>query len=86
MVTRQKSLKSKPGAMKKKEALINLERDRFGKNLAQLANSSASQSGVERHDGVDNAGDINGKRWVALRHYIQSSMDNDPADRGTAPK
>ncbi|KAL2147711.1 hypothetical protein VTI28DRAFT_7063 [Corynascus sepedonium] len=38
---RHKSLKSRPGALKRKERLVKGEMERFGKNLAQLANISA---------------------------------------------
>lgn len=36
-VIRRKSMKSRPGAMKRKQKLDNSERDRFARNLAQMA-------------------------------------------------
>ncbi|KAK4149006.1 ribosome biogenesis protein SLX9-domain-containing protein [Chaetomidium leptoderma] len=38
---RHKSLKSRPGALKRKERLVKGEMERFGRNLAQLANISS---------------------------------------------
>lgn len=42
---RQKSLKHKPGAMKKKAKLDALERERFARNLAQMATALNNQTG-----------------------------------------
>ena len=39
---RHKSLKSRPGALKKKEKVVKGEMDRFGKSLAQLATVTAA--------------------------------------------
>ena len=39
---RHKSLKSRPGALKRKEKLVKGEMERFGRSLAQLANISAA--------------------------------------------
>jgi len=41
---RHKSLKSRPGALKRKERLVKGEMERFGRNLAQLANISTAAS------------------------------------------
>jgi hypothetical protein len=41
----RKSLKSRPGAMKRKEKLEKMERDRFNANLAQMASAN---SGADR--------------------------------------
>lgn len=41
---RHKSLKTRPGALKRKEKLVKGEIERFRKNLAQLANISAATS------------------------------------------
>jgi hypothetical protein len=46
---RHKSLKSRPGALKRKERLVKGEMERFGRSLAQLANistASATAAGV----------------------------------------
>ncbi|KAH6650377.1 ribosome biogenesis protein SLX9-domain-containing protein [Chaetomium tenue] len=43
---RHKSLKSRPGALKRKERLVKGEMERFGRSLAQLANISAAAAPV----------------------------------------
>lgn len=82
-----KSLKHKPGAMKRKRALEGREMERFGKNLAQLVGS------VQRGGEVKNAGDgkagasaatpaapsTQADRWAALRGFIGGSMEQNPA-------
>ncbi|KAJ4366194.1 hypothetical protein N0V83_007829 [Neocucurbitaria cava] len=59
-----KSMRSRPGALKRKEKLEKLERDRFNKNLAQLA-SSTQGSAVQ-------------DRWAALKSHVQSTMEVKP--------
>lgn len=58
----KKSLKSRPGAMKKKEKLEKLEMDRFNANLAQMATSSAAST----------------DRWAALKNHVQNTMEVKP--------
>ncbi|KAF1923658.1 uncharacterized protein M421DRAFT_425552 [Didymella exigua CBS 183.55] len=59
----RKSLKSRPGATKRKEKLVKTEMDRFNKNLAQLAGSSTG--GVQ-------------DRWAALKSHVQNTMEVKP--------
>ena len=58
------SLKSRPGATKRKEKLVKTEMDRFNKNLAQLAGSSIG-AGVQ-------------DRWAALKKHVHSTMEVKP--------
>lgn len=69
---KHRSLKSRPGAMKKKEKLIGMEKDRFNKNMAQMAAAGAS----DRSYGGD-ASDVphTGTKWAALRNFIQQTME-----------
>jgi hypothetical protein len=60
----RKSLKSRPGATKRKEKLVKTEMDRFNKNLAQLAGSSTG-TGVQ-------------DRWAALKNHVQNTMEVKP--------
>ena len=60
----RKSLKSRPGATKRKEKLVKTEMERFNKNLAQLAGSSTG-SGVQ-------------DRWAALKSHVQNTMEVKP--------
>lgn len=59
-----KSMKSRPGAMKRKEKLEKQERDRFDQNLAQLAGTSQSNAVQDR--------------WAALKSHVQSNMEIKP--------
>jgi len=85
-----KSLKHKPGAMKRKRALEGREMERFGKNLAQLVGSV--QRGADFKAGAAGSADVKkgnsavseGKsaqadRWAALRGFIGGSMEQNPA-------
>jgi hypothetical protein len=60
----RKSLKSRPGAMKRKEKLEKMEKERFNQNLVQLA--SSTQSGAIKD------------RWAALKSHVQSTMEVKP--------
>jgi hypothetical protein len=60
------SLKSKPGARKKKDRLEKEERLRFGKNMAVMARMATTPGGQ------DDA--TTGNRWTALRQHIVKSM------------
>lgn len=65
----KKSLKSRPGAMKKKETLEKMEKERFNKNLAQMATASAG-SGAGATSTAD--------RWAALKNHVQTTMEVKP--------
>ncbi|KAL2167807.1 hypothetical protein VTG60DRAFT_819 [Thermothelomyces hinnuleus] len=104
---RHKSLKTRPGALKRKEKLVKGEIERFRKNLAQLANISAAASATsaqapapapapasEAAAGQEKMDTEQGKeqraetaaqptstssRWAALRGFISSTMEQNPA-------
>ena len=60
------SLKSRPGALKKKEKLITMEKETFNKNMARMI----------QHDDMDDKTEYDtGKRWAAIRGSIQRTMD-----------
>jgi len=59
-----KSMKSRPGALKRKEKLEKLEMDRFNKNLAQLATAT---QGAAVQD-----------RWAALKNHVQGNIEIKP--------
>ncbi|KAL9116733.1 MAG: hypothetical protein Q9187_006739 [Circinaria calcarea] len=71
---RHRSLKSRPGAMKKKEKLEKMEKERFSRNMAQMALGEVSGSNVA-DAGIASTSQENSKRWAALRSHIQQSMD-----------
>ncbi len=66
---RHKSMKSRPGATKRREKLEKMERERFGKNMAQLAAGSAH---TEDEDAQKKA---TASRWAALRGFISQTME-----------
>jgi hypothetical protein len=80
-----KSLRSKPGAMKRKERLERGERERFGKNLAVIMGSRAE---AEMGDVVPAQGGASAAapppsatagRFAALRAWVGTNMEKHPA-------
>ena len=65
---RHKSLKSRPGAMKRKEKLEKTERERFGMNLAQMVGSTQAQAYGPNNSAV-------GSRWAALKTFVESTAE-----------
>jgi hypothetical protein len=75
-IIKRKSMKSKPGAMKRREALDRTERDRFAKNLAQMA-GKANPVTNSTANSVANVPDSS-QRWKALRGFIEQTMEKKP--------
>ena len=79
-----RSLKHRPGAMKRKERMAGRERERFSRNLAQMV-GGASEDPVQgsRGAGSDVIGGGQGVRqaekWAALRKFIGGTMERDEA-------
>ena len=72
-VISQKTLPHKPGAMKRKERMEKLERDRFARNMAQMTEMRGiSASSQQRRDSPSN-------RWAALRSFIAQTVEQQPA-------
>lgn len=67
-VIKRKSMKSRPGAMKRKQKLESSERDRFAKNLAQM---SAPNSATEPILGIASTTD----KLKALRGFISQTLE-----------
>lgn len=105
---RHKSLKSKKGALKRKERVVRGEMERFGVSMARLAGTAgrtpaarqmAKDDGEddEDEDEDDEMGERSARpapaqqpaapqqpaatasRWAALRGYISSTMEQNPA-------
>ncbi|KAI1954203.1 Urmylation protein [Ophidiomyces ophidiicola] len=70
-IIKHKSLKHRPGAMKRKEKLDKVERDRFAMNMAQMATGVASQN-------QPTAEAPSADRWAALRNFISQTIDQNP--------
>lgn len=63
-----KTLKSRPGALKRKQKMEESEKERFGKNLASM--SAPAQAAAEA------GGSSN--RWAALRGFIGQTLEQNP--------
>lgn len=90
---RHQSLRSKKGALKRKERLLKGEMERFGVSMAQLSSMPAqAQNGglsAEKHAAAP-ASSTNASasapapapavsnRWAALRGYISATMEQNP--------
>jgi hypothetical protein len=77
---KQKSMRSRPGATKRREKLERMERERFGKNMAQLAAGSAqentnSQTNAMQVEGSVSQASSTSSRWAALRGFIAQTME-----------
>jgi hypothetical protein len=69
---RHKSLKSRPGATKRREKLEKMERERFGKNMAQLAAGGAGATSEEAQKTAT------ANKWAALRGFISQTLEQKP--------
>jgi hypothetical protein len=77
---RQKSMKSRPGATKRREKLERLERERFGKNMAQLVAGSTQETtnpttSTTQNESVPSQSSSTSSRWAALRGFITQTME-----------
>ncbi|RHZ65681.1 FAM207/SLX9 family protein [Aspergillus thermomutatus] len=75
-IIKQKTLQHKPGAMKRRQKLEKLERDRFAKNMAQM---SSIQTNVQPEAEPKNETNSTSNRWSALRNFISQTMEQQPA-------
>ncbi|KAI0432946.1 ribosome biogenesis protein SLX9-domain-containing protein [Xylaria sp. FL1042] len=85
---RHKSLKMKKGALKKKEKIVRGEMDRFSHSLARLnalgpdtAGTDMQVEGNSEAVGTQASGPSpsTANRWAALRGFISSTMEQNPA-------
>lgn len=70
-----KSLKSKPGAMKRKELLINMEKERFNQNMVALHRGTED---VTSRGEVISAHETTKNKWAAIRGFIQQTIEQQP--------
>ena len=89
---KHKSLKSRPGAGKRKEKLVGMEMERFGRNLAELAAGRTNvvdgqQSGVVETEGQEGeaVGATSRGKWAAIRGFIAQTMERraDGGEKGS---
>lgn len=69
-----KSIKTRPGAMKRRAKLEAMEKDRFQKNLVQMASRQSTDLGDTDHE----RSTATSGRWMALRNFIGATMRTDP--------
>lgn len=72
-IIKQKTLRHKPGAVKRKQQIEKTERDRFAKNMAQL---SSLDSGANPESNAGQTSSSN--RWAALRNFVSQTMEQQP--------
>ena len=72
---KHKSLKTRPGVLKKKETLITMEKERFNKNMAQMIQlSNASDEAESQNTALDSNHD-KANRWAAIRGFVKQTME-----------
>jgi len=78
-IIRRKSMKSRPGAMKRKQKLDNNERDRFAKNLAQMAVPNTGSG-----SGAGAGAATSAEKLRALRGFISQTLEKRPEVAGVS--
>jgi hypothetical protein len=73
-------MKSRPGAMKRREKLDLGERERFAKNMAQMAVSTTPADAKAGTAGLTDgtAAAATSQRWAALRGFIAQTLEQKP--------
>lgn len=74
-VIKQKTLRHKPGALKRKQQIEKTERERFAKNMVQLSGVD-SERGPNPESNAEQACTSN--RWAALRNFVSQTMEQQP--------
>lgn len=76
-----KSVRNRPGAMKRKKVMEGKEMERFAKNLAQMAAPPAQQatSSTTATPDTNTAGSASSQsdRWKALRNFLGQTMETN---------
>ncbi|CEJ93817.1 hypothetical protein VHEMI09385 [[Torrubiella] hemipterigena] len=76
---KHKSLRSKKGALKRKEQVVKGEMERFGVSMAKLSETSTQATSKAASEPAATGGNASSSRWAALRGYISATMDQNPA-------
>lgn len=87
-VIKQKTLKQKPGALKRRQNLEKVERDRFARNMAQMAAmdkdaTAPDAEGNHHHHNTTEETNGTANRWAALRSFISQTMEQQPVFQGS---
>ncbi len=78
-IIHRKSMKSRPGALKRREKVDKGERERFAKNLAEM--SGKRTDGMGDDAAGPGSGNQANNRWAALRGFIAQTMEQKPEMR-----
>ena len=70
-IIRHRTVKTKPGAMKRKEKLEKGERERFTRNMAEMSKPTPLATTAQAPDSTSN-------RWQALRTFISGTLERLP--------
>ena len=79
-----KSLRSRPGAMKRKEKVERMERERFGRNLAVVMGTAAGGDGDVRTEVTESAVTsatnpiARQGRFAAMKAWVETNMEKHP--------
>ncbi|KAJ5793149.1 uncharacterized protein N7503_009127 [Penicillium pulvis] len=76
-VIKQNTLRHKPGALKRREKMEKVERDRFAMNMAQMSGLQAPTASAGETTTTTTA-DPTASRFAALRNFISSTMEQQP--------
>lgn len=76
-VIKQNTLRHKPGALKRREKMEKVERDRFAMNMAQMSGLQGPTSNASDTNTTTPA-DPTASRFAALRNFISSTMEQQP--------
>jgi hypothetical protein len=77
-IIKQKTLRHKPGAMKRREKLEKVERDRFAMNMAQMVNIQPAAHAAGNNSEAAPTANPTANRWSALRNFISQTMEQQP--------
>ena len=80
-IIKRKSMKSRPGALKRKQRLDNEERARFARNMAQMAAATplAETNGNSMATSSDaKIAATSTQKWTALRGFISQTLEKKP--------
>lgn len=75
-VIKQNTLRHKPGALKRREKLEKVERDRFARNMAQM--SGLQPQAADSNAEITSESNPTANRWSALRSFISQTMEQQP--------
>ena len=83
-IIRRQSVKTKPGALKRREKLDKSERDRFANNMAQMV--ATGGHGDQRGSANPSDRYIRSEKWATLRGFISQTLEKRSDVQMEGPK